>query len=70
VPILDKNPLRTVKYFDYLDFKKVLSLLIEAKTTAVIGTDKELAINTIKGKNQGRINYDIHLIPREPVNKY
>jgi len=36
IPILDKYPLRTIKYLDFLDFKKMLLFLSAAKTTAVI----------------------------------
>lgn len=48
VPILDKNPLRTVKYLDYLDFKRILLLLNIASSTAVTGQDKVLATDVIK----------------------
>jgi hypothetical protein len=40
VPILDMNPLLTVKYLDYLDFKKMLILINKSKNTAVTGKNK------------------------------
>lgn len=70
IPILDKNPLHTVKYFDYLDFIKIVLLLSVAKTTAVIDKEKELAIDTIKGMNRGRIFIPSEIKPRNNINKY
>jgi hypothetical protein len=70
VPILENYPLRTTKYFDYLDFKKILLLLNVSKTTVVSDKNKEIVLYTIKGMNTGRINYDIKLIPKKPISKY
>jgi len=70
VPILEANPLQTVKYLDYLDFKKMLLLLSESKNTAVTGEDKVLALSIIQGMNSGRLSYNKDLIPLRPINKY
>jgi hypothetical protein len=39
IPILDKHTLLTTKYFDYLDFKKVVNLLNVSSTANIQGTD-------------------------------
>ena len=39
IPILDKHTLLTTKYFDYLDFKKVVNLLNVSSTSNIQGTE-------------------------------
>lgn len=70
IPILDKNPLRTVKYLDYLDFKKIILFLNEAKTTAILDEDIPIYKSIIQGMNTGRVTYNKSLIPNYPINKY
>lgn len=70
IPILDANPLRTVKYLDYLDFKKIILFLNEAKTTVIIDEDIVIYKSIIQGMNKGRLTYNKSLIPVHPLNKY
>jgi len=47
--------------------------MINVKTTALSGLDKEFALSTIKGMNTGRLSYDTaitRLNPLDPINKY
>jgi len=70
IPILDANPLRTVKYLDYLDFKLILNLISNIKSTAVEGKNYKFYKSIIKGMNTGRKSYNIELIPLTIINKY
>jgi len=70
VPILDANPLRTTKYLDYLDFKNLLIFRNNAKTSVLLGTDKELTLKTIQGMNSGRVNPNLNMIPKTNINQY
>jgi len=72
IPILDANPLRTTKYLDYLDFKRMVVLLNNAPNSAVVGADKELAQATITGMNTARTltEEQLSLIPQCPINPY
>jgi len=70
VPILATNPLHTVKYFDYLDFKRVLLLLNSANSTVFTGVNRELVLEIIKGMNRGRVKFNMESQPIKPINKF
>jgi hypothetical protein len=63
-------PEGTVKYLDYLDFKKIILFLNEAKTTVIIDEDIIKYKSIIQGMNKGRLTYNKSLIPIHPINKY
>jgi len=54
IPVLEINPLRTIKYLDYLDFKKILILLYKVKTISLSEEDRDYAKLIIQGMNTGR----------------
>lgn len=77
IPILEINPLRTIKYLDYLDFKKILILLsrnTSTKTKSLSEQDRDYAKLIIQGMNSGRISPDLQLIDvakhNLPINKF
>lgn len=73
IPVLEANPLRTVKYLDYLDFKKILVLLDGTKTIPLSEQDKEYAKRIIQGMNSGRTSTDTPLklsVKMLPINKF
>lgn len=70
VPVLDANPLRTTKYFDYLDFKFLLSSVSRAGTTVVKDSVKESIMKIIQSMNTGRVSYNIESIIKSDINKY
>jgi len=72
VPIFENYPLRTIKQLDYLDFKNIIILLTNAKSSAVKGQEKEIALAIIKGMNSGRDKQSwLPVNPTDlPINKY
>lgn len=69
-PILDKYTLLTTKYFDYLDFKKVVNLLDVSSTSKIQGYDLIIVKEIINQMNSGRNVYDYSLIPSLTIKPY
>lgn len=65
--ILDQYKLLTTKYLDYLDFCKVVKMLLINNSSVFTGSDLTWLKTCIKNMNSGRdvINYE--LIPNIPV---
>ena len=70
IPILDKHTLLTTKYFDYLDFKKVVNLLNVSSTSNIQGTELIKVKEILNQMNSGRNNYDYSLIPSLTIKPY
>lgn len=51
IPLLDMHTLRTTKYLDYLDFKLIVDILNNSKSTRVIGDDLITAQKLIANMN-------------------
>lgn len=58
IPLLDKHSLRTTKYLDYIDFKKILQILSSSPSTKLSGEDLTTAKLIIAGMNSTRSSYD------------
>lgn len=76
LPLLDKYTLRTVKFFDYMDFKS-MALLLNTGSSRMEGSNLAMALKTIAGMNTGRVfngtlksSYDYSLLPIEPLHPY
>ena len=70
IPILDKHTLLTTKYFDFLDFKKVVNLLNASSTSKIQGTDLIIVKEIINRMNSRRNVYDYSLIPSLTIKPY
>lgn len=69
-PLLEKNPLKTTKYLDYIDFRTIVQKLNKSETSLFTGDDLLWVTNCMKNMNLGRMNADISMIPSEPINKF
>ena len=58
LPLLEMHSLRTTKYLDYIDFKKILHLLSSSPSTKLSGTSLTTAKSIISGMNSTRSEYD------------
>ena len=70
LPLLDKYTLLTTKYLDYLDFKKVVNLLIQNKTSSFLNLKITDIKNIINQMNLGRTVYNYSLIPSLIINPF
>lgn len=70
LPILHKHKLLTTKYLDFLDFCKVVDMLIDNGSSAFYGSQLEWIRRCIKNMNSGRTTFDLSLIPNTPVNLF
>jgi len=69
-PLLDKYHLYSVKWLDYLDFKKAVLFLSESNSTRVSVSQLDWVKNIINDMNTGRTEYNCSLIPDIAVNPY
>ena len=58
IPLLDKHSLRTTKYLDYIDFKKILQILSSSPSTKLSGEEITTAKLIIAGMNSTRSSFD------------
>ena len=72
IPLLDKNTLLTTKYLDYLDFKKVVNLLLCSKSSSSkdLGSDLTIVKDIIAQMNSSRTTYNYALIPSIIINPF
>jgi hypothetical protein len=69
-PILDRYTLLTTKYFDYLDFKRVVDLLNVSSSSRIQGYNLTKVKEIITKMNSSRNNFDYSLIPSLIIKPY
>lgn len=62
-PLLDEYTLHTIKYLDYLDFKLIVNILLNSKSTRITGLDLITVKSHMAGMNSTRSHFNYSLIP-------